>query len=272
MNVTLTRIRFAEAPDAGERTLLEFRDPEPRIALASDLGLEALAAPPSGERGEELLVLQVPAGAGRDATVRAQAQAWFDEPRPQDVPPIHVGFEGGSVKWRPGRAVLEAPADRMEQMLLAVVDFAFHEHELHRLEAEIEADWPVAQADVPLMNHVGGAELAREVAVANQGTQVALRRLRCARLEAGLFTPPATLGDAACELGQKLRDESDIETRLEILDGRIEVYEYIYELAGQRLSDYRHFRREYAIEIIIAVILAIEALLVAYEIYLYFQE
>ena len=108
--------------------------------------------------------------------------------------------------------------------------------------------------------------------MAGRGTQVALRRLRCARLEAGILTPPAALGQAARRLGEALREESDIETRMEILDGRIGVYEYIYEVAGQRISDYRHFRREYAVEILIAVILGIEVLLVAYEIYLYFQE
>jgi len=272
MDVTLVRVRFAEAPGPGEHTIMEFKDPETRLAVASSLELQALAAPPAAERSEELLVLQVPAGTGRDAPGRAQAQAWFEAPAAQDVPPVHAGFAGVSVRWRPGRAVLEAPADRMEQMLLAVVDFAFHEHELHRLEAEIDADWPVAEADAPLMSHVGRAELARAVAVAGQGTQAALRRLRCARMEGGLFTPPAMLDEAARRLGEELRDKSDLETRLEILDGRIEVYEYIYEVAGQRISDYRHFRREYAVEIIIAAILAIEVLLVAYEVYLYFQE
>jgi hypothetical protein len=160
----------------------------------------------------------------------------------------------------------------MDQALLAVVDFAFHEHELHRLEAEIDADWPVAQADLPLMHHVCRTEVAREAAVAQRGTEVALRRLRCARPETGLFTPSATLGEGARELGEALREESDLETRMEILDGRVETFEYIYELAGQRISDYRHFRREYAVEIVIAVILAIEAVLVTYEVYLYYWE
>jgi hypothetical protein len=272
MNVTLTRIRFVESPGPGDRILMQFKDPEARVAAASPLALDALAAPPVASRSEELLVLQAPTGAARDAAGRSQAQAWFDTPGPEDAAPVHVGFDGGSVKWRPGRVVIEAPADRMDQVLLAVVDFAFHEHELHRLEAEIDADWPAAQADVPLMNHVGGAELRREAAVAQRGTEVALRRLRCARLEARLLAPPATLGEAARKLGERLREETDVETRLETLDGRIEVYEYIYELAGQRISDYRHFRREYAVEIVIAVVLAIEALLVAYEVYLYFQE
>jgi len=272
MNVTLTRIRFAESAGPGEHTLMEFKDPEPRVAVASSLELQALKASPAGPRSEELLVLQVPAGAGRDAPGRAQAHAWFDAPGAQDVPPVHIGLNGGSVKWRPGRAILEAPADRMDQALLAVVDFAFHEHQLNRLEAEIDADWPVAQADLPLMHHVYRTEVAREAAVAQRGTEVALRRLRCARLETRLLVPPATLGEAARKLGERLREETDVETRLETLDGRIEVYEYIYELAGQRISDYRHFRREYAVEIVIAVVLVIEAVLVAYEVYLYYWE
>jgi hypothetical protein len=271
MSVILTRVRFVESPAPGERILAEFKDPEARVAVASPLALEALAAPP-GPRGEELLVLQAPVGAARDAPWRSQAQAWFDAPGPEDVPPAHIGLEGASVKWRPGRAVIEAPADRMDAMLLALVDFAFHERELRRLEAEIDANWPAAQADVPLMHRVCSTEAAREAAVAQRGTDAALRRLRCARLETRLLAPPAALGDAACKAGRKLRDEADVESRLETLDGRIEVYEYIYEVAGQRLSDYRHFRREYAVEIIIAVILAVEALLVAYEVYLYFQE
>jgi hypothetical protein len=268
----LTRVRFVASPEAGQRVLVEFKDPQPRLAVASSLPLEALASPPEGRRDDELLVLLVAAGAARDAPWRRQARAWLECPGPTGVPPVEVGVEGVSVKWRPGRAVLEAPADRLDPMLLAVVDFAFHEYELHRLEAEIAAGWSTAQADVPLMGRVGKAELAREAAVANRSAEVALRRLRCARLEPRLLAPPAALGRAARQLGERLRTESDTETRLETLDGQIEVYEYVYELACQRISDYRHFRREYTVEILIAVILAIEALLVAYEISAYMYD
>jgi hypothetical protein len=271
-NPVLVRIRFVEAAAPGELILMSFRDPEPRVAAVSALALEALTSPPDDRRSESLLVLKVPAGGPKDAPRRREAQAWFDAPETQDVPPIQLGVDGGLLKWRPGRAVLEVPADRMDALLPAVVDFAFYEHELHRLEEEVAADWPTVQADVPLMSRVGRAELAREAEVATQGTATALRRLRCARLEPGLITPPASLTEAGRTLGERLREEADTETRLETLDGHIEVYEYIYELACQRISDYRHFRREYVVEVVIAVILAIEVVIVAAEMYLTYME
>ena len=157
---------------------------------------------------------------------------------------------------------MTAPPGDLEPCLAALADFAFYEGELSRLEAETAAGWAQAEADSPLMGRADRSGAARQDAVAARCAAVALWRLGAAQLEPHLVAAPG-------DLGRRLREAADVETRLETLDGQIEVYEYIYELACQRISDYRHFHREYVVEVLIVVILAIETAMLAVEAYDY---
>ena len=266
--VAVRRIRFVASPGAGERVLLRFGGPRPQAAVVSDLSLEALAAP-AAEAPDELVVVHVAPEALRQTAEGRRAAAWFEgSPAIAAVgacPPVAVG----AVRWRPGRALVTAPEKDLEPCLSALAEFAFHEGELRRLEAETAAGWAQAEADSPLMARADRAGAARSDAVADRCAAVALLRLRAAQVEPHLVAPPGAWGEAACDLGRRLRDESDVETRLEVLDGQIEVYEYIYELACQRISDYRHFHREYVVEVLIVIILGIETLMLACEAYGY---
>ena len=46
-------------------------------------------------------------------------------------------MDGGRLRWRPGRAALEGPLTAAEDVLAGLVDFAFYEGELRRLEAAL---------------------------------------------------------------------------------------------------------------------------------------
>jgi len=266
--VTVRRVRFVESSGPGERVLLRFDGPHPSVAAASALPAEALAAP-AAEAPDELVVVHMAAEALRQTAEGRRVAAWFDGAPASEVTGARAAVSVGAVRWRPGRALVTASPGDLEPCLAALADFAFYEGELRRLEAETAAGWAQAEADSPLMGRADRSGAARQDAVAERCAAVALRRLRAAQLEPHLVAPPGTWGEAACDLGRRLRDEADVETRLEILDGQIEVYEYIYELACQRISDYRHFHREYVVEVLIVVILAIETLMLACEAYDY---
>ena len=64
----------------------------------------------------------------------------------------------------------------------------------------------------------------------------------------------------ARQLGAILREKAEVEDRLESVDEKTEVYEYIYELASQRMGEYRNARREMILEIAIIVILVVETI------------
>jgi len=139
-----------------------------------------------------------------------------------------------------------------------VVELAFYETELRRLEAETAAAWPEAEQDTPLAYDVTAGDLARQEILGRRTVAVFDRRIRQARIEPHLRHAAADLPLAARRLGDLLRRKARAQERIESLDSKTEVYEYIYELASQRMGEYRNSRRERLLEIIIIVILAVE--------------
>jgi hypothetical protein len=265
MTVMLVRVRFDAAAPEGAACLLTFTDPQPGVAVASLLPLEAMSRPAPERAAAELRVLCVPAGSADEAAWRDRAQAWMESATDDGDPPLRAGGDGSSVLWKAGRAVILAPADRMEPALAAVAEFAYYEWQLRRLETEIAADWHILESHMPLAQEVRAKDLKGRPGLAAGTAQTMQRRLRCARLERRLMSPAASLGEAAVKLGRRLRDEAEIGERLETLDGQIEIYEYVYELANQRMGEYRNFRREYIVEILIVLLLAAEVVLMAWQ-------
>ena len=88
--------------------------------------------------------------------------------------------------------------------------------------------------------------------------QTALRRVRFARLAPCLHKPAATLTGSARRLAGELAVQAEVVDRLGSVDDRLEVYEDLYELANDRLSEFSYFYREFRVEIWIVVLLAAE--------------
>ena len=74
---TVRRIRFVESPGPGERVLVRFEGPHPRVAAVSALPAEALAAP-AAEAPDEMVVVHVAAEALRQTAEGRRVAAWFD--------------------------------------------------------------------------------------------------------------------------------------------------------------------------------------------------
>jgi hypothetical protein len=249
----LYRIEFQESPEPGRPVLLEFADPAPaKAAIAAETALDAIPEASAGLAADALEVLAVPNGSRDEARWRKELRGWVG------AGAVAAKAEDVLVLWRAGRAAIQGPAERLEAALLAVAEFAFYEAELRRLEAETAAAWPEAQDDTRLACDVTSSDVSRHKVLGRRTIGVFERRIRHARIESHLSQPAAELPPLARELGEVLREEAAVEDRLEWLDGKIEVYEYIYELASQRMAEYRNSRRERLLEIIIIAILLIE--------------
>jgi hypothetical protein len=265
--VTALRIRFlADAPAAG-RILAEFADPERRYALAETISPDAL--PPAGQDTvplDELYVLSIPAGAATPFDAQQRAAAWMAKPAaPTAEPTLEIVMRSDRLLWRPGRALVQGAPERLDENLAALVEFAFYEGQLRRLETEIAADWPTAEADVPLTHQVDAQGLKRLAHVADMTRRTTLRRMRFARLEPHLEKPSAALPGSARRLAAELATQAEVVDRLKALDDRLEVHEDLYELANDRLSEFRYFRAEFWLEVGIIVILIVEIIEIAYE-------
>jgi hypothetical protein len=269
-SILAQRIRFVHQASPGQRVLAEFTDPYQRFAVAEPVSVEAL--PPPGQDAvppDEFYFLFIPAGSATPYDWQQRAAQWMAKPSSATAEPtLEVVMRSDRVLWRPGRGMVQGAPDRVEENLLALVDFAFYEGELRKLEREIEADWSLAQADIELTHQVATRQLRRSAHVNEMTQRTTRRRMRVARLERHLEKASIALPGSARRLVSELLTQAEIVDRLKAVDNRLEVYEDLYELANDRLSEYRYYRGEFRLEVWIILILMIEVVLMLWEIYL----
>jgi hypothetical protein len=270
MTATLTRIRFEPDESHNARVLMKFPDPQPSCAVADPLSLEAIGQIKTDASAAELMVLSIPSGLNDSTHWHEQAEAWIQSPTAEETAVIRANIAGGNVLWHPGRAVIQCPPEQIDDAMLALAEFAYYELELRKLEAETAADWGRLASHAPLGQDVGRKDLRRSAEVAEATARVVARRVRLSRIERRLLTPSPPFGEVALGLGRRLREEADVEGRLDTLDGQIETYESIYESANQRMGEYHNFLREYVIEILILLVLVIETGLLVADLFFYY--
>lgn len=264
-NPQALRIRFRENGAIAPAALRRYRDPYPRIAASQTVSLDDLLSLGASQPAplDRLDFLFLPSGSASPVELQRRAETWMNDPAViAELPTIDLVLQSDRVLWRPGRAVLLGTSRRMSELLAGLVDFSFYEAELRRLERELEDEWPLAEADVPLTHGVDAAALARREHVNEMTRRTATRRIRFARLSPHLEKAPASLPGAGRRLAGELALQAEVVDRLKYVDDRLEVFEDLYELANDRLSEYSHFRQEYRLELWIIVLLVVEALLI----------
>jgi uncharacterized Rmd1/YagE family protein len=73
--------------------------------------------------------------------------------------------------------------------------------------------------------------------------------------------PARGLADDTRMLAESLRAQARVEERLDTVDGQLEVFEHVYELAAQRLGEFRASRKEQHLEWAIIALLAAEVVM-----------
>ena len=256
---TLYRLWFAPPSGHSYPMTFSFTDPAPREVAGE---AQPLTAPPgSGMNNpkEGLEVLVLPSVLKDNARWREGARDWLAR---RDQPDALSARSGEiQVAWRPGRALIITPTAQANAALEAMVDFAYYEHELCRLEQEIGAGWPAVEADAPLVYNIAASDFSRDKEIGRRVQQALERRMRHARIEPHLRLPPARFSGPGRELGNALREAARCEGRVETAGSQIEAQEDIYEMASQRMGEYRHARQGFILEMIIIALLAFEVIL-----------
>jgi hypothetical protein len=264
------RIRFLPAAPPGARILARFRDPYDRVAVAETIPLDQLPpAADSAEPFDDFHFLFLPSGSTNTPyEQQKRGEDWMQAPPgdPFAVQPIDLTLRNDRVLWRPGRALVLGAPDRMDEILTALVHFAFYEGEMRRLEGEIREDWPRVEQDLSLTHQVNAADLKRWPDANRMVRLTALRRVRLTRLDLYLSKVPAQLtGNVRKVYAELLLWCAELPDRYIALDDQIEIFEDLYESANDRLSEYAYFRKEFIIEAWIVVILALELAAVVVE-------
>ena len=264
------RIRFVSHLPEGVKPLESFVHPHRCFAIAgaaspSELVQASAAADPLAD----LRVLLLPAGSVTPFEWQQRAEEWMHGPAAGGSPPtIDLLVRSERVLWRPGQAVIVGVAERCDELLPGLVQFAFYEQELRKLEQGLDADWDTAEADIPLTHSIGREALERRDHVDAMTRRTSVRRMQLARLESCLEKPSIALASPARRLAGELAVQAEVLERLHWADDKLEVYEDLYELANDRLSEFNYFAREYRLEFWIIILLLAEVVLMLVEIWL----
>jgi hypothetical protein len=253
----LRYIRFTPQAGPGDEVLAEFRDPTSH---------KAVCVASAVDRHECLEVLTVAGQVTEDPSRSDELSRWVAEGACAGVAPTVVTVHGAQIVWSPRRAAILATPDRVSLFLLALVDFWYYESELRKLEAEISASWSQLEEDMPLAHSVTRADPERFEDVGRRTEDALKRRTRLARLVPHLYQPRPHLPLLANQLVDRLRERTHVETRHEALVTQLDVFDRVYEMSSQRISDFTAARKSHTLEWIIIVLLAAESLLLLIEV------
>ena len=265
-NVSLRRVRFvAQAPPKAER-IAEFTHPVRRLAVVDRLPLDCLPSAQQSVGRNEFLVLLLSGGADTPFALRRLAEEWIGKANGADDPPLQVNVQSDQILWRRGKAVIVGASGRWAQLLAGVAEFTFHEAQLRELEDYLAGCWDEAEQDVSLVHVAGSRAPARTEHVSERARELALARMRFARVLEPLGNPSAALPSHARRLIGELLVYTGVEGRLELVDERLEVLEDVYQAANERLVTLSHHRAEVRLELSIAILLFLELIVMLWQI------
>jgi hypothetical protein len=137
---------------------------------------------------------------------------------------------------------------------------------LRTLEAGIKRNWGAARQDAALSHRVTRKALRQWARVGELTEWVALSRLRYPAIDVGLYAPPESLTPRSRRILLELAKLTRMPDRLEFVDDQIQVYDDLYHVANDRLSEYRYHRTELQMEALIVILLVMEAAVMIIEI------
>ncbi len=251
MTVSALRVRFlAEAP-ANAAVFARFSDPRSMVAVGESTDAASLALPSTTTTDSVEIItataVKLPA---------AKLQEWLG-----DTDRIRVKTELCTVYFRPGLVVFHAQADVSQPLIAAVVEFAFYESQLRKLESAIKPAESTADADVSLAYEMTGKTRHQWDRLYRTMEQLYRLRLHFARLEPHMQHAPETLPVEARQVFRRLLSKARIADRLEAASNRLETCEDLYEGAIDRITDYKAYRKGNFLEIAIVILLALEVAL-----------
>jgi hypothetical protein len=140
----------------------------------------------------------------------------------------------------------------------ALVDFAFFEGELRRLEQDLLPYEASASDDIAFAYQIRQADRIQWRRLGQTQQSISGLRLVFARLEPSLRSVSRVLPPDARQAMTCLLAGSDVPSRLEAFKGRLEACQDLYEGAVDRIADFRWYRHGELLEITIVVLLILE--------------
>lgn len=207
----------------------------------------------------DLLVL--PLAAETDRGMVEEATRWITGLAAPDDGPITVRAEGAELSWCPQGALLRTREADAPALVEVIVAFSRHVYGVRQLELAIGGGWSWLESDRRLAFDVTARDLGEANAIGERMTAAFGRRIQFVQLAPALGATPLQWNDTACALWDQLHDACAIDDRLEAIDSQLEVAEHIYEMASQRLGEFRAAHSEQRLEWLIIGLLAVEVVM-----------
>jgi hypothetical protein len=264
--VAVRQICFVTDAPAGAKILRRFRQPRQAVAVESALKLSDVhIAEVGSEPIDRCSIVFLPREG--DGKGLSYVRGWMACPKGEAARVVVVHHNDEIIHWRPGQALAQCTRVRQPEILASLADFTFYEGALRALEAGLEAHEAEAQADVSIAYRIRERDQEHWRRFTEAIEYFAQMRLTYARLEPQLVNVSRTLPPDSQRLVSALLRKADVEDRLEALNDRLEVLEDLYEGANDRVADYRGYRTGALLEIIITVLLFVETIIIALDVY-----
>jgi hypothetical protein len=174
-------------------------------------------------------------------------------------------FQGTQICWTPQRCAILGATERLESLRHAVVEVYYYESELRRIELALGESWPAMEADIPLAFEFHENSLGKQKSLQQRFQQVAVLRARLARLGPFVYSPHLHPPTLASQIAERFRERTRMMHRHEFLGEQLEVFERVYEMCGQRSSDFKLARTGHMLEWTIILLLVAQLLLSAFD-------
>ena len=268
----ILRIGFTTQPRAEQKVLFRFPSGvgQTAVLLASD--------PAASVSPNELTVLSVPAPEIRlteheEEAMMHHLRHWVDAKSQEHEPAsLMMTLQGARIFWKPGRVAIFAPVERLKSVCDAVVEASYYEAELSSIEHELNTSWPQLEADMPLAFEFQEKAIGRRKQLQKQFQQSLLIRGRLSRIAPHVHSPHVHPPTLASQVGERLRERTRMVHRHESLGEQLEVFERVYELCGDRASNYMLTRSGNILEWVIILLLLTQILFSGFEILTSYEE
>lgn len=177
--------------------------------------------------------------------------------------PMLIQLQGVLICVGRDRIAISGSPERIQSVTGAALEYFWLQSELERMEQRTAGRWSELEEDTPAAFEVIEPMLERRRQLQQRFQQMISEKARLARLAPLIECPPVWPPTLASQAGERLREKSRLPDRLQFLRDQLEVFERVYEMCGQRISDFISSRKSHTLEWIIVVLLAFETLLLA---------
>jgi hypothetical protein len=248
------RIEFSRRRQKDRAPLL--REPHMVWVQAHEQNLRAALLEKTPTDG--LVVIFVPSGAATPRALQRPLQQWMDAREGEQDASLAVHTTSGRFLWRRGRAMCFGLPDAMQEALVGLIRFSYCELELDNVENEVEDCWVQFEMDIDLMQRMTSRLLRDQWHIEKMAMKATKLRARYLKLLTALEVPKSSLPGADRRLFLELALQADAADRLRMLDDTIEVFEEFYRHQREQFAEYRYFRAEFLVEVLILIALVVQ--------------